>query len=232
MNNVTQIRENYVTPVFPIVKSEDGSFIHQIDEGVHSGFIRGDGEASVKAKNHLDNVTRVLTELNVSLVKLNPNHAETVKNGLSATGRNIEEARNTLKTEQKRLTDGLIAKSNFKADAVLTSMVIGTFQSLDPNERVNALGKLIEQGDGPTLAILDGVSNVFTGLTDELKATIQPRLFAKTDPQNYARLEDTRFNLNRIELASIACVYAGVKFMAPMHKAAAAPKEVHKSMVD
>jgi hypothetical protein len=48
MNNVTQINPAIAKPVFPIVETEKGVFVHQIDEGCHPGLIRGKGEAAEK----------------------------------------------------------------------------------------------------------------------------------------------------------------------------------------
>lgn len=94
----------------------------------------------------------------------------------------------------------------------MITLVVGTFQAMKPEERAVAIAKLIDQNDGSTLAILDSVSNVYTGLSDELKATIRTRLFSKVDPQTFAAWNVANDNLEKIERASCAMIEGLARF--------------------
>lgn len=228
---MTGINPSLSNPIFDIVETGDGEFVHQIPEACHPGYIRGDGEVNERAKSALAYVAKELTNLNVGRVKLDPSHEHEVQRGFDAIGAAITDARTTLKAQAKRLSDILVEKSSFKADPALTSMVVGTFQGLSVGQRVEAIAKLIDQNDGSTLAILNGISNVYTGIPDDVRATIEPRVFAKNDSHVFGQLEDVRFNLARIEAASVASANAYARFAAPMHRAASTRHEVHKSVV-
>ena len=231
MPTVIDMNANIVKPVFEIVQTGAGEFTHQIPEAFHSGFIRGEGEGAERTKSNLDAVSRKLTDLNLSRVKLDPNHSNVVANGFREITSAIGESRNVLTGEAKRLTEALTEKSNFKPDPAMKAMVAGTFQAMRPEERGAAVAKLIAEGDGPTLAILASVSGVYTGLGDEVKGTIADRVFRRADAQMFGQLEDVRFNLTRVETASAAAVKANAAFSAPMHKVGMA-QETHKSMID
>lgn len=231
MPTVIDMNANIVKPVFDIVQTGSGEFTHQIPEAFHSGLIRGEGEANERTKNSLDAVSRKLTELNLNRVKLDPNHANVVASGFAEINSAIGESRNLLTGEAKRLSDALSEKASFKPDPAMKAIVVGTFQSMRPEQRGAAVGKLIEEGDGPTLAILASVSGVYTGLGDEVKNTIADRVFRKTDAKLFGQLEDVRANLVRLTVASQASARANAAFSAPMHKVGMA-KETHRSMID
>lgn len=231
MPTVIDMNSNIVKPVFEIVQTGSGEFTHQIPEAFHSGLIRGEGEANERTKSNLDAISRKLTDLNLSRVKLDPNHANVVANGFREIDSAIGESRNLLTGEAKRLCDTLTEKANFKPDPTMKAMVVGTFQQMRPEQRGAAVGKLIEEGDGPTLAILSSVSGVYTGLGDEVKSTIADRVFRRADPKLFGQLEDVRANLGRLTVASQASARANAAFSTPMHKVGMA-QETHKSMID
>ena len=232
MTTIINMNDNIAKSVFDIVETAKGEFIHQIPEAFHSGYIKGDGEANERTRSNFDGIARTLTYVNVGRIKLDPNYSNNVNSSFREIGNAIAESRTLLTNEAKRLTDSLIEKSGFKADPTMKAVVIGTFQAMRPEDRAVAIAKLVDQNDGGTLAILDSVSGVYSGLSDELKATIRPRAFAKADPHMFARLEDTRFNLSRVEGASIASANTYAKFSVPMHQPGVGAKETHKSMVD
>ncbi|WP_375292380.1 hypothetical protein [Sphingomonas melonis] len=224
------VNPDFIKPIFPIVETAPGEFTHQIPEAMHPGFIRGDGEANEKAKRVLTFGMDELTKLNVGRVKGDPNHNDQIGRSFNEIGNAITEARTALKGDEKRLTDGLVEKTGFKVDPAMMALVVGTFQAMPPQDHPAAIAALIDEGDGGTLAILHKMSGVLTKVAGNLKATIEPQLFRKADPDAYARLENTRFNLGRIERASIETANACAAFSAPMHKAANEPQPVHKSV--
>lgn len=227
---MSNVNPDYVKPIFPIVETAPGEFTHQIPEAIHPGFIRGDGEANEKAKRVLTFGMDELTKLNVGRVKGDPNHADHINRAFNDIGNAYTEARTALAAERKKLTDGLVEKANFKVEPSHVTFIVGTFQHMPPGERVAAVQKLIADGDGPALAALASVSSIFTGIPDAVKATIEPQLFRKADPDAYARLENVRHNEARIEGASIATANACAAFSASMHKAANKPQPIHKSV--
>lgn len=227
---MSNVNPDFIKPIFPIVETAPGEFTHQLPEAMHPGFIRGDGEANEKAKRVLTFSMDELTKLNVGRVKGDPNHNDQIGRSFNEIGNAITEARTALKGDAKRLTDGLVEKANFKVEPSHVNFIVATFQHMPPGERAVAVQKLIADGDGPALAALASVSSVFTGIDDAVKATIEPQLFSKADPEAYARLENVRHNLARIEGASIATANACAAFSAPMHKAANEPQPVHKSV--
>ena len=231
MPTVIDMNANIVKPVFEIVQTGSGEFTHQIPEAFHSGFIRGEGEANERTKNSLDAVSRKLTDLNLSRVKLDPNHPNVVASGFAEINSALGECQNLLTGEAKRLCDALTDKANFKPDPTMKAMVVGTFQQMRPEQRGAAVGKLIEEGDGPTLAILASVSGVYTGLGDEVKSTIADRVMRRADDKLFGQLEDVRANLVRLTVASKASAQANAAFSTPMHKVGVA-NETHRSMID
>lgn len=231
MPTVIDMNANIVKPVFDIVQTGSGEFTHQIPEAFHPEGFRGEGEANERTKSNLGAVVRKLTDLNLNRVKLDPNHANVVASGFAEIDSAIGESRNLLAGEAKRLCDALTDKANFKPDPTMKAMVVGTFQQMRPEQRGAAVGKLIEEGDGPTLAILASVSGVYTGLGDEVKNTIADRVYRKTDAKLFGQLEDVRANLVRLTVASQASARANAAFSTPMHKVGMA-QETHRSMID
>ena len=229
--NVINLNANAVEPVFPIVKTESGTFTHQIPEDFHSGYIKGNTEGSQRLRDGLNYVASELTNLNVGRVRVDPNHKNNVEAGFRTIGKTIDETRAVLKAEQAALTNGLIQKSGFKANDAMTAFVVGTFQQMSEHEKPAAIAQLVEEGDGKTLAILASESTIYTKLSQELKDGIRNRLFAKADPQAFARLQENEFNLSRVERASIAAVNAYSKFSVPLHKPAASAQEKHQSNI-
>jgi hypothetical protein len=227
-------KPNYIEPVFPIVKNERGENIHQTPEQLHDGIIRGEGPAAERARQAFKAVSNTLANLNAQHVAMHPDFKDNLERGYRETiSSAIEQARSGFKAEVAELEKALVEKTGFKVDPTRRNYVVGTFSAMQPNERVNAISKLIEGGHGPELAILDEVSSVFTGLSDEVKKGVKPRLFAAKDAGTFKRLQDAEHNLAKVEAGSIASANVYAKFHAAQHRAnPAPPKPVNKSVAD
>lgn len=227
----TQYQAVSIEPVFPIIKNEGGELIHQTPEQLHPGFIVGDSNAADQTRKAFTAVSSALASLNTKWVKASPDFERSLEAGFR---QNIipalDQAKAVLKGEAAELEKTLSAKCNFKIDPAMRPLVVGTFQSLSPNERVAAIGQLIAEQDGGTLAILFELSPVLTKLTDEVRATIKPRLFSKADAETYKRLQNAQANLAKVEAGSLASLRAYSKFSAPQNRFGSVKAEVNKSV--
>lgn len=116
----------------------------------------------------------------------------------------LQRAKDGLKAELNGVEADLEKAANLKPDCDLKSAVIGTFQGMRPEQRSAALDTLINEGDGPTLAILINTSTVLTGLSVEQRNSIKLRLFAKVNPTGLALSQQLTKALAMAEKASIA----------------------------
>ena len=205
MANVT----NMSNGVFDVARNDKGQLVHNTPEQLHPGMIAGDSDAAKYTRQVFAAASDHLARYNAMYMRRDPKLKETLGQHSYVE---FDNARADTKAEITRHEEKLAKASNFKADTAMTSLVVGTFQSMKPDERGVAVAKLIAEGDGPTLAILASVSSVYTGLGDEVKSTIADRLFSKADPQTYAAWNTAKSNLGRIEAASYAMLPAMVQF--------------------
>lgn len=220
MSNVTTIPN--LPPVYPVTRNEKGQLVHQTPEQLHPGMIGGESDAAKYARQVFADCSQRLASFNAKWMRRDARLGDEVR---QYRGEGFDNARADTKAEIARHDDALKLASGFKPDPNMTTLVVGTFQAMKPHERAGAIAKLIDQNDGPTLAILDSVSNVYTGLSDELKATIKDRLYSKTDPQTYAAWNTAKGNLDRIDRASRVMIEALAKFASGPD--VAANEEVH-----
>ncbi|WP_160754711.1 hypothetical protein [Allopontixanthobacter sediminis] len=221
MNKLTNISD--VNPVFPIARNDKGQVVHQTPEQLSPYQIAGESDAAKYTRQVFAATSDHLARYNAMYMRRDPKLKETLGQHSYAE---FDNARTDTKAEIKRHEEKLKLASNFKPDTAMTSLVVGTFQSMKPEERGVAVAKLIAEGDGPTLAILASVSSVYTGLGDEVKSTIADRLYSKADPQTYATWNTAKSNLGKIEAASFAMLPAMSKFANGPDVAAASPDEV------
>lgn len=217
-------------PVFAIVRGDDGSLVHQTPEQLHPGHIVGDSPAAEKVRQGFKSISTMYADANAKRVAMAPDYNSTVKGTFDNAGRIITEARDATKAEVKELGDKLAKATGFNVDATAKSYVLGTFQSLSPNEKINAVNELIAEGHGAELAILASTATVFTGLQKEVRDNLRNRYFAAKEPALFAQLQAAESNLARIEAASITNAGAYAKFAAPLNVAEAAKPEVHRSV--
>lgn len=229
----TQFNHAAVEPIFPIVKNEQNELVHQTPEQLSPHYITGEGNAADKARRAMIAVSSALASLNTKYVKGAPDFERSLEAAYRETiGPALEQARASAKAEAGELDKALSEQTGFKVDPSMRALVVGTFQSLSPNDRVAAIDKLIEEGDGGTLAVLSELSPVLTKLPDEVRGGIKPRLFSKSDAGTFKRLQDAQRNLARLEAGSVASANAYARFSAPQNHFASAKPEVNKSVAE
>ena len=135
-------------------------------------------------------------------------HCRVVREALNSFSDNgaakLQRAKDGLKSELARVEADLEKAANLKPDSDLKSAVIGTFQGMRPEQRSAALDTLINEGDGPTLAILINTSTVLTGLSPEQRNSIKLRLYSKVNPAGLALSQQLTKALAKAEAGSLA----------------------------
>jgi hypothetical protein len=202
---------NDLPPVFPVTRNDKGQLVHQTPEQLHPGMISGESDAAKFTRQVLAHGSQQLARLNAMWIRRD--------NRLKAEigqyrGEGFDNARADTKAEIKRHEDALKERTGFKIDPAIRALVSGSFQQMTPAQRSQALDTLIAEVDGASLACLEGLSTVFTGLAPEQRATIKDRLFSAADPQTFAAWNMAKGNLERVERASRAMIGALGKFAA------------------
>jgi len=211
-------------PVFLIARNDKGQAVHQTPEQLSPFQIAGDSSAAKYTQKVFAELSDKLARYNAMYVRRDPK----LKEELSQHNFEVfDNARADTKSEINRHEDKLKTASNFKADPAMATAIVGIFYNMKPEERGIAVGKLIEESDGPTLAALASLSSVLTKLGDEVKSTIADRLYARVDPQTYADWKTAKSNLDKIEKASMAMLPAMAQFANGPDVAAASLEEVH-----
>lgn len=221
---------NMSPPIYPIVKNQAGELVHQIREDFHPAFIKGETPAAKLMRDLLGTTCNAFGRLNAKRYHQSDNYEAEARDGLSSIADALGKAKTIADAEAKSFEDRLIDKANFKPNAANEGYIVGTFQALRPEQRAEAIGKLIEQGDGPSLATLHKVSDVFTGLSPEVRATIKTRLYSHVDPAGYAALRQAEANRDRITKADVAYTYEAPKFKAPLYSVKPVDPEAIKSV--
>lgn len=216
---------NLAPPVFAIVNNE-----HQVPEVYHKEYIKGETPTAKLLRDLLSTVANTFGMLNAKRHNLCSNYEAEARDGLGTINGSIRKARTIADAEVKSYEDRLIDKANFKPNAANDGFIVGTFQAMRPEQRVEAIGKLVEQGDGPSLATLHKVSDVFTGLSPDVRATIKTRLYSHVDPAGYSALKQAEANRERIIKAEVAYTYEAPKFAAPLYRVKPASPESFKSV--
>lgn len=207
--------------IYPVARNGAGQDVHQTPEALHPGFITGDSDAAKYARQVFTSESQFLADANGLYIRrdnrLNDRLRQRQPGGL-------DNAKRDMLALAKSHEDKLKEAANFKADTAMTTLVVGTFQSMKPEERAVAVAKLIDEGDGPTLAILASVSSVYTGLGDEVKSTIADRLYSKADPRGFAAWNEAKANVKAIDRAMNVIVADLAKFGTPTDVPAEAPE--------
>jgi hypothetical protein len=118
----------------------------------------------------------------------------------------MDNAKREVKTELERVNGELERAANLKANPAWYNAIVGTFQGLSPEERQKALGDIVEQADGPTLATLIEAPSLVTGLSPDQRKSLKERLFERIDPRATALRNQLTKALAKLDAASIACI--------------------------
>ncbi|MEJ7776457.1 MAG: hypothetical protein WKF52_03520 [Sphingomicrobium sp.] len=121
-------------------------------------------------------------------------------------GSRWDAAKAALKTELSRVEGQLERTANLRSNDKHFNSIVGTFQAMNPAERQEALGELIEQQDGPTLAALLEAPALVSGIKADQREAIKVQLFSRADPANYALRGQLDKALDKFEAASLAAI--------------------------
>lgn len=208
MNNVTSIRETYLSPI-----------VEQAPEQCHPAqinFANFDNNPALKrasdALGHMWEKQEAIREArnNPDPEKTPAAHDRVIANALDVHERDyapkFDGAKAELKAERSRVESQLVNEAGFKPNDKFVNATLGAFNNMEPHERQQALLSLIEEGDGASLATLAEAPAFISGLTAEQKAMIKPRLFERTNPRANALLGQLDKALGKMEAASIAAL--------------------------
>ena len=135
-------------------------------------------------------------------------HDRKVRERVDAFDRSISQkfdgAKNELKAELRAVEGELDRKAGLKANPVHFDAITAAFHGMKPEQRIQTLNELIEQGDNASLATLIEAPLFLTGLPPEVRDGIKARVFAKVDPQGLALRDQLNLAIERMEAASFA----------------------------
>lgn len=220
MTNVIQIADK---ADMPRIFSVDGDGNSQAPEQLHPAQINhadfGDNSALKRASDCLKFAWEGLAS--IDNVRANPDpedkpatHARKVRQNIDGfdhvRAERWDGAKAGVIAEQRRIEGELEREANLKPIPHHFDAITSTFHNMKPNERVNALNELIEQGDGPALATLLEAPAFLTGLTAEQRDGIRLRLFGKVNPQGLALRNQLAKALTKMEAGSLAAINASM----------------------
>lgn len=222
MSNV--IQNNASKGLYAVARNANGKVQHQTPEALHPGNMNGDGPEASYARQVLTSESQYLAELNGLYMRGDNRLKDRLRQRQSG---GLDNAKRDMLALAKRHDDALKEAANFKADPAMATAIVGIFSNMQPHEHAPAVAKLIEEGDGPTLAALASVSSVLTKLGPEVKGTIRNRLYAKTDPVTFAAMQEAEANARRIDHAMNVMVADLTKFAAAAAPDVPADIEAH-----
>lgn len=115
----------------------------------------------------------------------------------------FENAKADLKRELANVETNLEYDAGLKPNDVHFNAVTAAFSYMKPEQRLQTLNDLIEQGENAALATLIEAPLFLTGLTAEQRSGIKERVFNKVDPKRLALRNQLKVAFSKMENASI-----------------------------
>ncbi|WP_336985340.1 hypothetical protein [Altererythrobacter aquiaggeris] len=119
-----------------------------------------------------------------------------------------------MKRELANVEANLEFDAGLKSNDVHFNAVTAAFSYMKPEQRVQTLNDLIQQGENGALATLIEAPLFLTGLTAEQRDSIKERVFNKLDPQRLALRNQLKLALEKMETASIPALKMTAKLRA------------------